>query len=121
MALDRSAPLDLLGQLNSPMSSTGSGSRPRRSTKADQRGSGRIHRRQAVRADPSSDDPTQRHSSSHPHGHVRDFEFRIPKLRQRNFLPSALERYRRVDHVLFAIAMEAYVHGVSTRKVDDPA
>ncbi len=50
-----------------------------------------------------------------------DFELRIPKLRQRNFIPSVLERHRRVDHVLFAIAMEAYVHGVSTRKVDDPA
>jgi transposase-like protein len=30
-----------------------------------------------------------------------------------------LERRRRVDQALFAVIMEAYVHGVSTRKVDD--
>jgi len=30
-----------------------------------------------------------------------------------------LERRRRVDQALFAVVMEAYVHGVSTRKVDD--
>ena len=30
-----------------------------------------------------------------------------------------MERRRRVDQALFAVVMEAYVHGVSTRKVDD--
>jgi len=30
-----------------------------------------------------------------------------------------LERRRRIDRALFAVVMEAYVHGVSTRKVDD--
>jgi hypothetical protein len=30
-----------------------------------------------------------------------------------------LERRRRVDQALFAVIMEAYLHGVSTRKVDD--
>jgi len=30
-----------------------------------------------------------------------------------------LERRRRVDQALFAVVMERYVHGVSTRKVDD--
>jgi len=30
-----------------------------------------------------------------------------------------LERRRRVDEALYAVVMEAYVHGVSTRKVDD--
>lgn len=34
-------------------------------------------------------------------------------------LPSLLERRRRVDQALFAVVMEAYVHGVSTRQVDD--
>ena len=33
--------------------------------------------------------------------------------------PRLLERRRRVDQALFAVIMEAYVHGVSTRKVDD--
>ena len=30
-----------------------------------------------------------------------------------------LERRRRIDRALFAVVIEAYVHGVSTRKVDD--
>lgn len=46
-------------------------------------------------------------------------DLRIPKLRQGSFFPSLLERRRRVDQALFAVIMEAYVHGVSTRKVDD--
>lgn len=48
-----------------------------------------------------------------------DVELRIPKLRQGSFFPSILERRRRIDRALFAVVMEAYVHGVSTRKVDD--
>ena len=48
-----------------------------------------------------------------------ELELRIPKLRQGTFFPSLLERRRRVDQALFAVVMEAYVHGVSTRKVDD--
>src|SRR3954465_4122601 len=48
-----------------------------------------------------------------------DLELRIPKLRAGSFFPSLLERRRRVDQGLFAVVMEAYLHGVSTRKVDD--
>jgi putative transposase len=48
-----------------------------------------------------------------------DLELRIPKLRAGSFFPSLLERRRRVDQALFAVIMEAYLHGVSTRKVDD--
>jgi putative transposase len=48
-----------------------------------------------------------------------DLELRIPKLRAGSFFPSLLERRRRVDQALFAVVMEAYRHGVSTRKVDD--
>ena len=48
-----------------------------------------------------------------------DLELRIPKLRSGSFFPSLLERRRRIDQVLFAVVMEAYLHGVSTRKVDD--
>jgi putative transposase len=48
-----------------------------------------------------------------------DVELRIPKLRQGSFFPAILERRRRIDRALFAVVMEAYVHGVSTRKVDD--
>ena len=48
-----------------------------------------------------------------------DLELRIPKLRTGSFFPSLLDRRRRVDQALFAVVMEAYLHGVSTRKVDD--
>jgi len=48
-----------------------------------------------------------------------ELKLRVPKLRQGSFFPSLLERRRRVDQALFAVVMEAYVHGVSTRKVDD--
>jgi transposase-like protein len=48
-----------------------------------------------------------------------DLELRIPRLRAGSFFPSLLEGRRRVDQALFAVVMEAYLHGVSTRKVDD--
>lgn len=48
-----------------------------------------------------------------------DVDLAIPKLRVGSFFPSLLERRRRIDRALFAVVMEAYVHGISTRKVDD--
>ena len=48
-------------------------------------------------------------------GTAGDLELRIPKLRAGSFFPSLLER-RRVDQSLFAVIMEAYLHGTSTRK-----
>ena len=48
-----------------------------------------------------------------------DVDLHIPKLREGSFLPSLLEPRRRIDRALWAVIMEAYVHGVSTRKVDD--
>ncbi len=48
-----------------------------------------------------------------------DLELAIPKLRAGSFFPSLLERRRRIDQALYAVIMEAYVHGVSTRSVDD--
>jgi putative transposase len=48
-----------------------------------------------------------------------DLELKIPRLRAGSFFPSLLERHRRVDQSLFAVIMEAYLHGTSTRKVDD--
>jgi len=48
-----------------------------------------------------------------------DVELRIPKLRSGLFFPALLEPRRRIDRALWAVIMEAYVHGVSTRKVDD--
>jgi transposase-like protein len=48
-----------------------------------------------------------------------DVELKIPKLRSGSFFPQVLERRRRIDQATYAVVMEAYVHGVSTRKVDD--
>ena len=48
-----------------------------------------------------------------------DIAVDIPKLRTGSFFPAILERRRRIDRALFAVVMEAWVHGVSTRKVDD--
>ena len=50
---------------------------------------------------------------------VGRLELEIPKLRQGSFLPSLLEPRRRIERALWAVIQEAYVHGVSTRKVDD--
>src|SRR3954452_1154524 len=48
-----------------------------------------------------------------------DIGLRIPKLRKGSFFPAILEPRRRIDQALYAVVMEAYVHGVSTRSVDD--
>jgi transposase-like protein len=48
-----------------------------------------------------------------------DVALSIPKLRAGSFFPSVLEPRRRIDQALYAVVMEAYVHGVSTRAVDD--
>lgn len=43
----------------------------------------------------------------------------IPKLRQGSYFPSFIEPRKRSERALLAVVQEAYVHGVSTRKVDD--
>src|SRR4051794_18617316 len=48
-----------------------------------------------------------------------DIALRIPKLRKGSFFPAILEPRRRIDQALYAVVMEAYVHGISTRSVDD--
>ncbi len=48
-----------------------------------------------------------------------DVDLRIPKLRKGSFFPVILEPRRRIDQALYAVVMEAYVSGVSTRSVDD--
>jgi len=49
---------------------------------------------------------------------VGDLTLAIPKLRQGSFFPNWLEPRRRVDKALYAVVMEAYTGGISTRKVD---
>jgi len=50
---------------------------------------------------------------------VGTLKLRIPKLRQGSYFPSLLEPRRRAGKALLAVVQEAYVHGVSTRKVDE--
>lgn len=46
-------------------------------------------------------------------------ELAIPKLRKGSYFPSFLEPRRTAEKALAAVIQEAYVHGVSTRSVDD--
>jgi len=50
---------------------------------------------------------------------VGTIELAIPKIRPGSYFPSLLEPRRRAERALLAVVQEAYVHGVSTRKVDD--
>src|SRR3954469_12027211 len=49
---------------------------------------------------------------------VGEIEVAIPKLRTRSYFPSFLEPRRRAEQALVAVVQEAYVNGVSTRRVD---
>ncbi len=49
---------------------------------------------------------------------VGTLELQIPKLRQGSYFPSWLEPRRRAEQALVAVVAEAYVQGVSTRKVE---
>jgi putative transposase len=46
-------------------------------------------------------------------------DLKIPKLRQGSYFPPFLEPRRTAEKALAAVIQEAYVHGVSTRSVDD--
>lgn len=48
-----------------------------------------------------------------------DLQLRIPGFRAGSLSPTLLEPRRRVDRALWAVVREAYVSGVSTRKVDE--
>src|ERR687889_688226 len=47
-----------------------------------------------------------------------EIELRIPKLRSGSYFPSFLEPRWRAEQALVAVVQEAYINGVSTRKVD---
>ena len=47
-----------------------------------------------------------------------DVELAILKLRRGSFFPIILEPRRRIVQALYAVVLETYVHGVSTRAVD---
>jgi putative transposase len=77
-----------------------------------------------IGADPWERDPGR---VTHRNGHrprvlstkAGDLQIAIPKLRKGSFFPELLEPRRRIDQALYAVVMEAYVNGVSTRSVDD--
>jgi transposase-like protein len=50
---------------------------------------------------------------------VGTVELKVPRVRDSSYFPSLLEPRRRAERVLSAVVKEAYVHGVSTRKVDE--
>jgi putative transposase len=50
---------------------------------------------------------------------VGRIELAIPKLRKGSYFPAFLEPRRTAEKALTAVIQEAYVHGVSTRAVDD--
>jgi putative transposase len=50
---------------------------------------------------------------------VGTVELKIPRVRDSSFFPSLLEPRRKAERALSAVVREAYVHGVSTRKVDE--
>ncbi|MBW0126815.1 IS256 family transposase [Pseudonocardia oceani] len=120
MALDQSALLEVLDALKA----ADVGDRVRQAAETvyqalieaeltDAIGAGR-HERSAERSNQRNGHRTRTLSTT-----AGDLELKIPKLRTGSFFPSLLERRRRVDQALFAVVMEAYLHGVSTRKVDD--
>jgi putative transposase len=50
---------------------------------------------------------------------VGEVQLRIPRLRQGSYFPSFLEPRKRSEKALLAVVQQAYIEGVSTRKVDD--
>jgi putative transposase len=50
---------------------------------------------------------------------VGTLDLHIPKLREGSYFPSLLEPRRRSERALLSVVQQAYVEGISTRRVDD--
>jgi putative transposase len=50
---------------------------------------------------------------------VGTVELKVPRVRDSSYFPTLLEPRRKAERALAAVVQEAYVHGVSTRKVDE--
>ena len=50
---------------------------------------------------------------------VGTVELKVPRVRDSSYFPSLLEPRRRAERALSAVVQEAYIRGISTRKVDD--
>jgi putative transposase len=65
---------------------------------------------------------TQRNGYREPRAwdtRVGTIDLAIPKLREGSYFPSFIEPRRRAEKALLAVVQQAYIEGVSTRKVDD--
>jgi putative transposase len=80
---------------------------------AEQIGAGRYERTESRLTDRNGSRPRMISTQA------GDVQLKIPKLRKGSFFPVILEPRRRIDQALYAVVMEAYVNGVSTRAVDD--
>src|SRR5438270_13371449 len=50
---------------------------------------------------------------------VGTLDLKVPRVRDGSYFPSLLEPRKRAERALVAVVREAYVQGVSTRRVDD--
>jgi transposase-like protein len=50
---------------------------------------------------------------------VGTIDLQVPRVRDGSYFPALLEPRRRAEQALVAVVQEAYVHGVSTRRVDN--
>lgn len=48
---------------------------------------------------------------------IGEIDIQIPRVRSGNYYPEILERYQRIDRALISVIQEAYINGVSTRKM----
>jgi len=77
----------------------------------------------AERYERTPDRQTYRNGTRERHLETRvgELELKIPRLRTGSFLPSLLTPRKRSEEALLAVVQEAYVQGVSTRRVDELA
>lgn len=75
----------------------------------------------ADRYERSSERSNQRNGYRHREWDTRvgTLDLKIPKLRKGSSFPSLLEPRRRAEKALLYVVQVAYIHGVSTRKVDE--
>jgi transposase-like protein len=50
---------------------------------------------------------------------VGRIDLQVPRVRDGSYFPTLLEPWKRAERALVAVVQEAYVHGVSTRRVND--
>jgi transposase-like protein len=74
----------------------------------------------ATNARPSAAATVTAHASEHGTRGWGTVQLQVPRVRDGSFFPSLLEPRRRAERALVAVVQEAYVQGVSTRRVDDP-